>query len=365
MSIALTTFLAGLAGCTSWSQACGSGEDGQLYGEALHAFALDVPDPAALAESSREESVDTPGTFSWNGADWPAEVRLKGGHSFQPIEDKPAFKIDLVEERVDGARRLTLNNMVQDASALSERVSYALYAALGVPAPRQAYACLVVNGDDKGLYSVIETLDEVWMEGVGGTALYESDGFADLTAALAGGFTEEEGEADLDALVDAVERDGVPTVLERDFHPSVYAMLAGELLLGNPDGYASNVNNYLLLQADERWALVPWGQDFNLRFRYGVTHPIAGLGAGPGVLYTGCVADPDCGARLATALVDGRDTWMSMFPDEAESALSLVGNAAQLDPVDPYDQDKVRAAQDRALAYLRERPAVVAAELGL
>ncbi len=365
MSIVLTTFLAGLAGCASWNQACGTGEDGQLYGEALHDFALDIPDPDALADSSREESVDTPGTFLWNGAEWPAEVRLKGGHSFQPIEYKPAFKIDLGEARVDGVRRLTLNNMVQDASALSEEVSYALYAALGVPAPRHGYACLVVNGEDKGLYSVVETLDELWLEGQGGTVLFESDGFADLTPELVGGFTEEEGEADLDALVHAIEEDGVPTVLDRDFHPSVYAMLAGELLLGNPDGYASNVNNYLLMQAEERWALVPWGQDFNLRFRYGVTHPISGLGAGPGVLYSGCVADVDCVERLRSNIVDGRDTWLSMFPAGAEAALERVGSASQLDPVDPYDQAKVRDAQDRALAYLRERPAVVAAELGL
>ncbi len=352
-------------GCAAWDADCGVDDDGVLYGDALHAFALDIPDPGALADSSREESVDTPGTLSWDGVDWPAEVRLKGGHSFQPIEDKPAFKVDLGEGRIDGVRRLTLNNMVQDPSVLSERASYALYAALGVPAPRHGYACLVVNGEDKGLYSVVETLDELWMEGKGGTALYESDGFADLTEELVGGFTEEEGEADLGALVEAIEQDGVPTVLERDFHVSAYAMLAGELLLGNADGYASNVNNYLLMQADERWALVPWGQDFNLRFRYGVTHPISGLGAGPGVLYTGCVADPECAARLEAALVDGRDTWLSIFPAEAEAALATVGEAARLDPLDPYDEDKVRAAQERALAFLRERPAVVAAELGL
>ncbi|MBM4389681.1 MAG: CotH kinase family protein [Deltaproteobacteria bacterium] len=352
-------------GCAAWDGACGVDDDGVLYGDSLHAFTLDIPDPGALADSSREDSEDTPGTFSWDGADWPAEVRLKGGHSFQPIEDKPAFKVDLGEGRVDGARRLTLNNMVQDASALSERASYALYAALGVPAPRHAYACLVVNGEDKGLYSVVETLDELWMAHQGGTALYESDGFADLTADLVGGFTEEEGEADLDALVAVIELDGVPTVLERDFHPSVYAMLAGELLLGNPDGYASNVNNYLLLLADERWTLAPWGQDFNLRFRYGVTHPISGLGAGPGVLYTGCVADTACAARLESAIVEGRDTWLDRLPGVAEDALAVVGEAARLDPLDPYDEEKVAAAQDRALAFLRERPAVVAAELGI
>jgi hypothetical protein len=59
------------------------------------------------------------------------------------------FKIDfgqyVPDQRFDGLRRLTLNNMVQDRSMIREHVAYQAYAWLGVPAPRHGYAELWVT----------------------------------------------------------------------------------------------------------------------------------------------------------------------------------------------------------------------------
>ena len=57
-----------------------------------------------------------------------------------------------------------LRNNVQDPSQLHERVGMALFARLGLPAPREAHARLYVNGDYAGLYSIVEAVDKVFLD---------------------------------------------------------------------------------------------------------------------------------------------------------------------------------------------------------
>ena len=60
------------------------------------------------------------------------EFRLKGSGSFRPLERKAAFKIRLpAGQRIDGLKSLTLNNMVQDPSKVSEVLSYSAFRAFG------------------------------------------------------------------------------------------------------------------------------------------------------------------------------------------------------------------------------------------
>src|SRR5262249_53290883 len=66
--------------------------------------------------------------------------------------------------------KLALNNNVMDPSTAREALSYAVYRAAGVPAPRTAYAqvFLTVPGKhDKvlvGLYTLIETVDKTFLK---------------------------------------------------------------------------------------------------------------------------------------------------------------------------------------------------------
>ncbi|MEY4398176.1 MAG: hypothetical protein RLZ53_752 [Actinomycetota bacterium] len=96
-------------------------------------------------------------------------VRIKGGWgSYRDLDSKAGFKIKMnfsvKGQKFYGMKKLTLNNMVQDASMLHEAVSYRLFRAMGVPAPRVGYANVFFNGINYGLHSNIETYDDQMFE---------------------------------------------------------------------------------------------------------------------------------------------------------------------------------------------------------
>jgi spore coat protein H len=71
------------------------------------------------------------------------------------------FKFDAVDgaKRFYGLRRLNLHAMVGDLSYLRERLGYDLYRAAGVDSPRSGWAELWVDGEPRGLYSMVEQID--------------------------------------------------------------------------------------------------------------------------------------------------------------------------------------------------------------
>src|SRR5262249_50535028 len=91
----------------------------------------------------------------------PVGVNLKGTASFEPIDAKAAFRVN-IDKFVKGARffgqkEFLLNNMTPDLSMMHERIAYwAARQAGGVPASRSNHALLTVNGQLYGLYANVE-----------------------------------------------------------------------------------------------------------------------------------------------------------------------------------------------------------------
>lgn len=108
-------------------------------------------------------------------------VRYKGNGTFMGsrMSDKKSLKVDLNEfvkgRRLAGQGKLNLHNNVTDASWMNEPLSYALYRAAGVPAPRTTYARVTVHAPGVltnaylGLYSIVENPDGNWAEANFGT----------------------------------------------------------------------------------------------------------------------------------------------------------------------------------------------------
>jgi hypothetical protein len=90
------------------------------------------------------------------------------------MSDKKSLKVDLNEfakgQKLAGLGKLNLHNNTTDASWMNEPLSYALYRAAGVPAPRTSYARVRVNAPGLhdntylGLYSIVENPDNNWAE---------------------------------------------------------------------------------------------------------------------------------------------------------------------------------------------------------
>lgn len=362
-----------LAGCRG-AATCG-GDDGTLgaddlpFGDAvpLLELGLSAEDRAALPTVGREVGDDVPATLRWGSETWLVGLNLKGNSSFRDIDHKASFKIDLGEFEDGtffGTRRLTLNNMIQDRTKLTEALVYGLYGTMGLPAPRQAYACVAVNGADYGLYSLVETMDEQFLERTFDDPsgfLYDRQGEGDLDQDHWRYFEAEEdgpGEplADLHALVD--ELDAAASLLEaleaRFDVDALLGAMAIDIALASSDSYTLNANNFLLYHepGPDRWWLLPWGQDQAFR---GDAETVTLAGDRPGVLAERCLEEADCRSRLVTA-IQGLAGPVEDMAARADALEDRIRRIARQDPLTETANTDRKAALRQLQRFLRDRP---------
>lgn len=204
------------------------------------------------------------------------DVRKKGYIGSMTVV-RPSLKLDFGRNYdlplAHGLRRMTLNNDLQDPSHIRQCLSYDLFTQVGVPAPRCNYAHVVVNGEDLGFYSHIETMGKPMLArhfADNSGNLYEGE-LADFTSTLVGRIEaqtneDENDRADIQAVVDALALgDGeVMTALERVVNlDNFFDFWALETLLGHWDGYSGNANNYFAYHdpTTDQFFFMPWGTD--------------------------------------------------------------------------------------------------------
>ncbi|MBK8098992.1 MAG: CotH kinase family protein [Planctomycetes bacterium] len=195
-----------------------------------------------------------------NGGEPLADVaiKLKGAAgSFRPIdEERPGFTIKLDKFAPDtqlfGLRKFHLNNAVQDGTFLHEWLASEICRAAGVPATRVAWARVLLNGKNLGLYVLKEPFDKQflarWFGDVTGN-LYDGGFLSDLDADLEkDSGSGPDDRADLRQIVEACAE---PTparrwaAIERLVDIDAFTtFLVVERALGHWDGYCNNQNNY-------------------------------------------------------------------------------------------------------------------------
>lgn len=207
---------------------------------------------------------------------FPVEMRLKGGlGSLRNLYGKAAFKIKIPKEHrafVGNLKKLTLNNMVQDWSSVHEAISYRVFRAMNVAAPRVGYATVSLNGAEYGLYSHIETVDDRMLERwfYETQHLYEGSYWMDVWPDNEGAFEVDEGDpynrSDLRALTQINRLSGINWYrafqLATDYK-QMLDMWATEIYIGHWDGYAHTIKNNYYLHSDysNKFSMLPWGVD--------------------------------------------------------------------------------------------------------
>ncbi len=174
-----------------------------------------------LSDDAFEDLEDDPyewveGTLIYDGKRYePVAVRTKGENSWQPIYEKPSLKVKLDHyddgpHDIFGLEELTFQNMDNDYSMMHERIAYRLYRAAGIPAARATHMQLILNGDDYGLYTHLETVDKdmmkAWREVEGGSMFEQWD--VDYYDSYVDDFQLEFGEEDrtnIQGVADAME----------------------------------------------------------------------------------------------------------------------------------------------------------------
>jgi hypothetical protein len=116
-----------------------------------------------IAKLTTDPRTYVPATLVFDGRAYgPVGLRLKGSGSFETIDRKPSFRINVDEYVADakfyGLKDLTLNNMHDDPSMMHERLAYWVARNAGIPASRATHAMVSVNGQAAALYTNVETV---------------------------------------------------------------------------------------------------------------------------------------------------------------------------------------------------------------
>ena len=191
--------------------------------------------------------------------------------------DKPSFKIRF-DKFVDDqtyldAKRLTLNNDVQDASYVRQCLAYDLFRAVGTPAPRCNYAHVFVNGVDLGIFTNVESIKKPFIrrnftdpEG----NLYEGT-LSDFREGWMGTYNQKTNESTPDkaiieamaALLEGPDEGLIEALSEYIDMDAFLNFWVVETLTAHWDGYAGNTNNYHMYHdpTSDRLHFIPWGVD--------------------------------------------------------------------------------------------------------
>ncbi len=255
----------------------------------LPTFEITIP-PASWDALQNDGDVYQSGTLTYGSIVLQnVGIRIKGRASRRGLDEKAAFKIKVNEfvpgQRLLGLKRITLNNMVQDPTMARERLGYAMFRQMGVPAPLCNHARVYVNGELWGLYANVQSLDEVF---VGSHWSPAPGNLYDITNAEYHIDFEREAfpwdppqeskfvletnkdindTSDLTALIDAVSESSnsnfvsaVEAVMDLD---EVLAMGAMQAVISDWDGYFGARNNYKAYHelSQGRFILFPWGID--------------------------------------------------------------------------------------------------------
>ncbi len=237
-----------------------------------------------------------PADVKWK-SNQAANIGVRSRGSGSRSKDKPGLRLDFNRYRDQtfvGLKSVVLVNGVQDTSMMRQRLAFAAYARMGVPAPQSVHAKLYVNGNYLGLYQLVESVDKVMLPRVfdESKSNKEDDGYlyeykwldyyfwtylgADLRT-YADRFEpqthELEAPADLYGPIEQLigttnsSSDGEFESRMGDFFDlkSLAKFLAVENFFTDGDGFLGDwgVNNFYLyrFESGKKWALLPWDKD--------------------------------------------------------------------------------------------------------
>lgn len=205
----------------------------------------------------------------------PVGIRKKGFFG-SAISTRPSLKLKLdyavEDQEFAGQDRLTFNNNNQDPTRAQSFLVYRFMNEAGVNSPRSNLARIIVNGEDLGIYTHVESVRKPFIKRLFGKSKGDLwEGFAgDFTASEYGRIVHKWGKDDdsetLQVLYDLLQNpDPVPLEsFEKLLDVDAFITLwASEVLIGHWDGYASNRNNFYIFRPKKTglFYFTPWGPD--------------------------------------------------------------------------------------------------------
>jgi hypothetical protein len=371
------------------------GPSAQLYAQdSLPYFDIELSSTslAALRENPRTYAT---GTFRYG--DEVIEnvgIRLRGHSSFRSIDQKAGFKIKfdafVPGQRFRGLKRLTLNNAAGDPSYIAERLSYFVFRAGNVVAPRANSAVVSVNGEPYGVYANVEAIDKTflarWFADNGGN-LYEAE-FADVRPGAVPRCamshdtdcfdleTNEDDDdwSDLENLFSALSSSTFSTVGQLQYYFDLDRFLrycAMEVLVNQFDGYGYGspdlpANNYRIYHDPSvgRFSLIPWGMDHSMKPLPIDSDRHVYFGGTSTYLLFYCLADEACRDRYRSILLETALLYESLNLRQIAGAMQLqISEVVAQDPRVGISNGDFTAAVQRVLDTVDTRAERVRADI--
>jgi spore coat protein CotH len=315
-------------------------------------------------------------------------VRSRGEGSRS--EEKPGLKVDfnryVPTQEYYGYKSLVIDNLTTDASMLRERLSFLVFEAMGIAAPRNAFARLTVNGEYWGLFALVEPVSKPFLEarlGEKSGTLFDYEWIFPYDFSWLGPrvgsyvplpFQPETNEgqpevaaglvAFVQAINDTPEASFVSAMGSRLDVDRFLTHLATENAIAEGDGIVGDqgLNNFYLYEyeAKNRFVFIPWDKDGT--FRGGAWPLYRNLEAN--VLTGRLTTDPakrqvyaDAVLRAVTSYVNPR--WLT---PQLETAYQQIRSAAQADTRKPFTNAQFEAAVDGVRGVIAARESDVRAQ---
>lgn len=210
-------------------------------------ISMDVP-PAQLDALKKEPRVYVKATVKEGTNTYEnAGFRFKGTNTSLKTP-RPSFTVKfnefITDQRFHGQRKLGFESSEGDPSYLGEFIGNEVFRSAGIPAPRNTFARVKLNGKDLGVYVVAEGVNKDFLDRHFDKSkgnLYEGDG-TDITGKLDNDSDNQtKDQADIKALAAAAKEPveqrwkKLQSVLDAD---RFVTFVAAEVLLGHTNGYA-------------------------------------------------------------------------------------------------------------------------------
>jgi spore coat protein CotH len=314
-------------------------------------------------------------------------VRSRGGATRSP--DKPSLHVRFEEyvsaRRFHGLQALAIKNMLADPTLMREYLAMAAYEAASVPAPAVSFARLRVNGEYRGVYGLVEAVeDEHFLEtrfGESGGQLYQYDhrepwdfGYRGDDPALyvPVPFKPETNQRDPDisglmALIravnsapDATFTQEIAALVDLD---RLLTFMAVENAVAEGDGLVGFVgmNNFHLYQHAGRFVFIAWDRDGSFNSpAWPVFHRLD-----QNVLTRRLLADPAVESIYLEALRRTVDEVVTpeVLGSRLEAAYALIREAVLEDSHRAHGNDEFEAEVDRLRTFVASRRASVSRQL--
>jgi spore coat protein CotH len=332
-----------------------------------------------------------PADLTWNGVRVTnAGVRSRGYGSRSDV--KPGLKLDFerysTRGRFLGLRALVLDNLLQDKSMIRERVAMAFLRRFGIPAPREAFARVFVNGQYAGLYAMVEAVDQDFTQRTIGDAqgaLFEYRWLRPYSGEYLGDdldlyrplfeprareydsvFTLYDPVRELFRAINDASAESFPDAVGTHLDlAATLRLVAADVVLGEVDGILgfAGMNNFYLHRHSKtgRHQLLPWDKDYSLvQWDYPIMSGVA-----ENVLIRRALDDPELRSLFAGFLVEAvaSATDADWLEREARRAYDQIRDAARADALKPYGNEEFEADVAALMDLVRKRPAFVLDEV--